>query len=227
MNVSMKKTIIACKTIEKELETVLACQEERPEIHWLESGLHNVPKKLNARIQEELDKCEGCDCVLMAMGTCGNSVAGLRTGDYLTVIPRVDDCISLLMGSMEVRKACKATYFMTEGWLSGERNIWREYEYCVEKFGEETGKQVFDMMFRNYNAVALLDTGCFDAEKAEAETREIAARLNLAYERISGTLSYIAELLKEGWSEERFILIPPCSVICEEDCNLTYSPPEN
>lgn len=216
----MKRILIACKTLENELNKVLEKYPEQTDIRWIESGLHNVPKKLTARLQEELDKCTDCDEVLLVMGICGNSVVGLKTGDFTMIIPRVDDCISLLIGSMKERQSYKATYFMTEGWLAGERNIWKEYEYCTERFGEETGKLVFDEMFRNYKNVALLDTGCFDFEKAQAETKQIADKLNLDYKSIPGTLSYMDEFLRDNHSAERFIIIPPHSTVTDEDCML-------
>ena len=80
---------------------------------WLESGLHNWPDKLQNRIQELLDQCQSYDTVLLAMSFCGNSVAGLETRDFQLVIPRSDDCITLLLGSLTRRQEAKATSLHT------------------------------------------------------------------------------------------------------------------
>lgn len=216
----MKKTLIACRTIENELNKVLEKRKEAFEIRWLEAGLHDVPQKLNARLQQEIDACTGCDAALLLMGTCGNSIVGIKSNDIQLVIPRVDDCISFLMGSQSKRKNHKNTYFMTGGWLKGERNIMKEYEYCIQKYGAETGNVIFDMMFRNYEYLALLDTGAFDTEKAQEETLHICDTLKFKYKKIDGTLSYIEEMLDEKWSSERYIIIPPGHTVTMEDCRL-------
>ena len=46
----MEPIIIGCKTIEQELLTAMARQSCRWDVLWLESGLHNWPKKLNRRV---------------------------------------------------------------------------------------------------------------------------------------------------------------------------------
>ena len=146
----MNTVIIACQTLQNELEAAMAACNFSCEIRWIESGLHNVPKKLHATLQEHLDQCDGFDTVLLVMGYCGNSVADIETHDFQLVIPRVDDCISLLLGSVTSRRRQSAggcTYFMTEGWLQGERNIWKEYEYAINKYGPELGQEIFDTMF--------------------------------------------------------------------------------
>lgn len=216
----MKAVIISCKTIENELLSAMKDLNCEYRVLWLESGLHNVPKQLNARLQELLDNCREYDTVLLAMSFCGNSLIGLRTHDFQLVVPRCDDCITLLLGSPERRQEISATYFLTEGWLQGERNIWVEYENCIQKYGEKRGKKIFSVMLANYRNLALLDTGCFDKEKTEAETRKIAQELGLEYTEIKGTLQYIKELLSGCWPEQRFLRIPPNSVVSYDACTL-------
>ena len=103
----MKSTIIACKTLEEELLYVMESLSMHPPVVWLESGLHNNPAHLHERLQEELDKITGQELVIMAFGFCGNSVLHLKTGNYTLILPRVDDCISLLLGSVSVKAALK------------------------------------------------------------------------------------------------------------------------
>lgn len=216
----MSTLIVSCKTIEPELrkamEEIGCCYEVR----WLESGLHNVPKNLNTRIQEILDESSSYSTILLAMSFCGNSVVGLRTGDFQLVIPRCDDCISLLVGSVKKRTEYFATYFLTEGWLKGERNIWREYEECVKKYGARRAKWIFSAMLANYQNLALLDTGCIMRDALEEEVRKIADKLELQYVSIPGTLDYIKELLSGPWTEERFVTVPPHCTLPESACTL-------
>lgn len=208
----MATAVIACRTIEDELTALIQRTRSPHDIIWIEAGLHNDPVKLHNRLQEELDRCDGSyDTVLLCMGTCGNSVKDLHTGSFSLVLPRVDDCITLLLGSMNTRRAANSagTYFMTEGWLRGERNIWKEYEYAIQKYGEKRGKRIFDVMFANYHHLKLVDTGCYDMAAAEAEARKMAEALHMEYGVLPGTLSYMAQLLTGPWPGEQFIVVPP------------------
>lgn len=216
----MPTQIISCKTIEPELRSAMEQTGCQYEVLWLESGLHNVPRKLNEKLQEMLEQCNGADTVLLAMSFCGNSVVGLKTGNFRLVIPRSDDCITLLLGSFQERLRHKATYFLTEGWLKGERNLWREYEDCLRRYGEKRGKWIFATMLEHYRNLALVDTCCADREKLEAEVREIARKLELDYVRIPGTLDFVKQLLTGPWPEERFVVIPPHGEVTADDCRI-------
>ncbi len=215
----METVIVGCKTLENELLRAVEETGCSYEILWIESGLHNYPKKLNQVLQETLDGC-GARQGLAAMGFCGNSIENISTGDYTLIFPRVDDCISLLLGSCKRRMEISrehGTYFLTEGWLKGERNIWKEYEYTMDKYGEETGKEIFSMMLGNYRSLALLDTGCYSMEKAGAEAENIAKTLELEYKVLPATLDYMKKLLAGPWTEEEFLVIPPHSMVQGRD----------
>ncbi len=216
----MSLKIISCKTIEPELrramEQVGCCYE----VMLLESGLHNVPKKLNEKLQELLNQCDGCDTVLLAMSFCGNSVVGLKTGSFQLVMPRSDDCITLLLGSLKERMQHKATYFLTEGWLAGERNLWREYEDCLKRYGEKRGKRIFAVMLEHYRYLALVNTGCETRLDLEAAVKSIAKKLGLEFIQLSGTLDHLKQLLTGPWTKDRFVVIAPHSQVQEQDCRL-------
>lgn len=218
--VPLNAVIISCKTIENELRTAMNQMQCHYPVLWLESGLHNWPDKLRQRIQELLDTCEAYDTVLLAMGFCGNSVVGLHTHGFRLVIPRCDDCITLLLGSPKRRLGLSGTYFLTEGWLEGEMNIWKEYRLCVSKYGEKRGRRIFQTMLAHYQNLALLDTGCRGCEKTEPEVKKTADALNLQYIKLEGTLDQIKELLASNWPEERFILVPPNSNVVPAMCTL-------
>lgn len=212
----MKTLIVGCRTIENELEKTIQKTGVEYDVVWVESGLHNVPKMLNAAIQDILDKTTGYSLALLAMGYCGNSLSGLCSSDKILIIPRVDDCISLLIGSYKKRIAVAdsaSTYFLTPGWLKGERTIWHEYEYSLEKYGKETADSIFEMMLGHYKYLALLDTDCFDKLAAKAEVMGIARKLKLRYREIPGTLDYLIRLLTGPWSSDDFLVIPPGAVV--------------
>lgn len=210
----MKQIIIACNTLRDEVETVLRQEKLDIGVVWFPSGLHNVPAELNQRIQEELDKLPQCDHVLLAMAYCGNSIAGVKTRDFTLTVPRVDDCISLLLGRVKTRvEDYKGVYFMTAGWLRGERNMMTEYRYTLEKYGPRRGERIFQALFRNYTDMAMLDSGCFDKAAVEEEMRRSAETLKLGYREIPGDLTMLRQLLTGPWPEDKYLTVEPNSTI--------------
>ncbi len=209
----MKTAVVACRTLEDELSVAREKTGRAYETFWIESGLHNTPHRLLERVQAALDGCAGFSRVLLAFGFCGNAMAGLRTGDFELVLPRADDCISLLLSSPARRASILHTYFLTRGWLRGERTLWDEYQYAVAKYGEETGRALFAELLAGYRYLGVIDTGCYPLSEIEAQTARIAGGLGLERTVLSGSPDYLCELLAGPWEESRFLVFPPGAVI--------------
>ena len=207
----MKTVIVSCKTLELELDSALKELDIHFPILWLESGLHSAPKKLKARLQQILDEIQA-DRVLLVMGFCGNSVQGITARDFELIVPKVDDCISLLLGSVEERTKISGlydAYFLTEGWLRGERNLWVEYQYALDKYGEEQAREIADALYGHYRTLALLDSGVSPIEQLVDTTEVIAETLNLKQQIIPASTAYIKHLLTGPWSDEMFLIKAP------------------
>ena len=218
----MKTVLVACKTIEDELMLALSkCGVEYP-IEWLESGLHSVPKNLNSKLQEILDNIQA-DRVLVVLGFCGNSIQDIKVGNFEMIVPRVDDCISLLLGSVKARVEVSRehnAYFLTDGWLRGERNVWVEYQRTLEKYGEKRAQSIAKSMFGHYRSLCLLDCGAMPIDKLVEDTKIMAESLNLEQKVIPATVEYIQKLLTGPWPEENFIVKKPGETIVVEDLYL-------
>lgn len=212
----MRRIILACETIKDEVEHVMRLTHCNYNVKWIESGLHNSPVKLNARLQEELDKLNHYDQILMAFGSCGKAVHGLKSGNFEIILPLVDDCFTLLLGSKEIRDKINEetpTYFLTEGWLRGERNIWIEYEYALKKYGEKSGRSIMALVLGNYKRLSVIGLGCNNMTALISQTRRIASELKLDHEVLSGSVDYLTELLTCDWSDDRFLIVPRYSQI--------------
>lgn len=208
----METVVVACETIQNELKQAMEDAGKSYPVIWIESGLHNDPQKLNARLNEVINQIDQAKRVLLAMGFCGNSLNGLESGEFELVVPRVDDCITLLLGSIKKRREVSresAAYFLTSGWLKGERNIWVEYQYMVKKYGEESAKNIGQMMYKHYRTLALLDSGVDPIEKLIEDTKVIADTLELEQKVIPGTLNYLKLLLEGPWDKDHFIIKHP------------------
>jgi len=207
----MTTEIVSCRTLEAELTKAMRDTGTDFPVHWLESGLHDTPRKLTAAFEALFAELRA-DRVLLAMGYCGNSVAGLRAGAFELIIPRADDCITLLLGSHARREEIgreKAAYFLTEGWMRGDRNLWAEYQAMVEDYGEELARELAADIYAPYRTLALLDSGVEPVEPLVEKTRIIAETLRFRQEVVPATLSFLEQLLTGPWPETRFLRIPP------------------
>ena len=217
----MKTAVIACKTIEDELRFAMDKTCTTYPIVWLEQGLHNVPEMLKSALQTALDEV-GAERVLLAMGFCGNAICGVSVPVKELIIPRVDDCISLLLGSVKRRLEVSrehAAYFFTEGWLRGERNIWVEHQHMLELYGEELTEELEKDMFGHYQTLGLLDCGIKPVEPLVESTKMIAEGLHLTQRVIPATTQYLSDLLTGPWPPERFLTMRG-GTIGEEDLTL-------
>ncbi|MDO5409205.1 MAG: DUF1638 domain-containing protein [Lachnospiraceae bacterium] len=185
-------------------------------IIWIESGLHNTPKKLHKRIQKELDQISQTDILLLGFGQCGNSLNNILTGNYETILPRTDDCISLFFGSDAARNAYGQNHraiYLTAGWMRGEQNILKEYAHAYKRFGAESAKDLMHMMYDHYQELVLLDTGIYSIDQLYEETADIEKITDLKRVVLPATLSYLEKLLLGPWKNEEFYHFKPNSTI--------------
>ena len=224
-NRAMDTCVISCGTIRREVEKAYRDTGVSYPIFWLESGLHNWPEDLRAALQDKLREAKGYSRVLLAMGFCGNAICGLRAEDGELVIPRVDDCISLLLGSvarrMELVKGC-GTYFLTEGWLHGEQSLWWEYQYTVKKYGERRGKAVMRYMLQHYKRLGIIDSGAYPLEEILDETQKVADTLGLRREVLPGDDSFLRRIFSGPWDEKHFLILPPHTEIQSKHLSTVY-----
>ena len=156
----------------------------------------------------------------MPLGQCGNSLIGLECGDFELVMPKVDDCLSLLIGSTaeKARIAAKdRAYFLTEGWLRGESTIMSQYRRSVEKYGEDTALSIMEMMYEHYSTMGLIDAGAAPIDRLYEASSEISELLGLTRKVYPGTVSYIEQLLTGPWDSDRFIVKHAHEIITADD----------
>ena len=218
----MKTVVIACKTIEDELNHAMRRVGCDYPVLWLEQGLHNVPQRLMEAVRDALEG-SGADRALLAMGFCGNALLGMKTPVAEMIFPRVDDCISLLLGSVQRRLEISgeyAAYFFTEGWLRGERNIWVEHQYMLETYGEEITAELEESMYGHYRTLGLLDCGIKPMDALMEGTRMIAEGLHLRQQIIPASVAYLEQLLTGPWPEDRFVCLRGGEEITSETLTL-------
>lgn len=220
----VRACVIACKVLEEEISR-LAPADYR--LCFLDQGLHRSPEQLRLALQEALNAARDCDLVVLGYGYCGGALEGLRALTAPLVVPRVDDCLTLLLGSHAARRQWgQDAYFLSAGWLAGEGNIIWEYERCLSRYGEERGSRLMRQLFRHYRRLVFINTGRQGEEAARGAARELAGKLGLEFLSCEGRGDYLEELLRGPWEEgEKFVRVPPGGEVSLTLCALAESRP--
>jgi hypothetical protein len=205
--------LVACETIRDEILRSLDALGLKFTVVWLEGGLHNAPERLRKRLQGVLSDSDGaCERLLIAMGYCGGGLRDLTTGNYETVVPLTDDCLSLLLGSHSARRKASvpATYFLTGGWLSHEMNVVSSYEKAILRFDPGTALRLNKVLLEGYSRFGLLNTGVYDLKDAKTRVLPLARGLDLKVEVINSDLSWLHQFLKGPYdNRDLFLRVPP------------------
>ena len=207
----MKTVVLACETIAEEIMLAASTVKSPFPIVWVESGLHNNPDKLRKQIQADIDRIDNADYILMLFGYCGNSLLDLVCLKSRLVIPKADDCISLLLGGNTERNRLNKqamAYFLTNGWLRHENNLWNEYQQCLAKYGPERTRNLYRIMLNNYKNLNVIATGAYDLHKLTPLTEKIAEALDLNHTVVKGSLRLVEKALAGQWDDEFIILEP-------------------
>ena len=207
----MSPLLLACNTIREEICTVAENMQAEMPMIFLESGLHIFPEMLRQRLQAEIDGVgQEVSHILLGFGFCGNALVGLHSANKTLVVPKVDDCITLLLGSIARRMEINrdGAYFLTRGWLDNRVTIWDEYQRCLKQYGEKKTRIIMQSMMGQYHRLVLLDTGLPEGGDWRETADRIAAAFALEKVEIKGTYALIEKLLSGAWDED-FLVIKP------------------
>jgi hypothetical protein len=201
----MSTIIVACNTIADELNLAIKATGVTHPVLWIDSKLHTKPEKLQEQIQGAISRISNVSTIILAFGYCGNALVGIKSDHARLIFPKTEDCISLLLGSAERRRALSketCSYFLTRGWLESENNLADEYAYCVKRFGPERALKVMRAMLKNYQHLTLIDTGAYDIKLLQLKTEGLANTLGLCHKVVEGSQRLFHKLLTGPWDEE-------------------------
>lgn len=207
----MSEIMIACGMLRDELELAMDRTGVRPEIVWMEKGLHDKPQNLRTALQAEIDRLSpDHDSILLALCYCGGALDGVGSQTATLAVPRFDDCTRMLLAHTPGQRNladCHCLYF-TRQWLDSERFIGRDYDVHLKRYGAEKATYIYQAMLANYRALCMVDTKAYPLSECEAFAQETAKKLNLAYEVQPGTIRILEKLLLRQLDEEFCICKP-------------------
>jgi hypothetical protein len=203
----MNYAVIACQTLGDELTKAIHDTGCRYPVFWVDSEYHLDPNKLREKLQQEIDSLQDFDCVLLAYGSCGNGLVDLAATTADLIIPRTDDCISMVLSEPgKTFDRLKETYFLTKGWMEGSKGLLNEYRSAMERYGEARTKRIFGLMLKHYQKLLVIDTKAYNIDEWMHKAQEIAEITNLQLETTDGSIWFLKQLLT-GPYDENFCVI--------------------
>jgi hypothetical protein len=170
-------------------------------VTYMDYGLHMLPRRMTTTLQDTIQCIEEPSLVVLGYGLCGNGLRGIKAGRHCLLVPRVSDCIALLLGSHEAYKkefsAVPGTYYLSRGWLEAGSHPLSEYEGYVDKYGAERAMWLMDQQYQNYERLVLVAHSQAELDACRPQAREIArfcARWDMRLEEILGSDGYVRQL---------------------------------
>jgi hypothetical protein len=224
----LQLSVIACPSLQPELEMLAAKCGSTISFQRLEMGLHErSADELRLALQLAIDQTEEGDAIAIGYGLCNRGVIGLKARHLPLVLPRSHDCIGILLGSSkrylgELEKQ-PGTYFQSAGWLKCTRDARQpeftfgpnsnvSYERLVSLYGEEAASYLseqFEGFTRHYRRLAYIASPVDAASQWEQQARDIAAKRNWNYVRLEGDPSWLERLLTGAWNDDEFLIVRP------------------
>lgn len=202
--------IMACATV---IEEMLPLLPEGMQHQIFDFGLHVNPEKLRRTLQEAIDAVSGqYETVILGYGLCSQAVIGIQANGCQLVVPRVDDCIAIFLGSRSAYTTqCHiepGTYYLTKGWIEVGDTPFAEHDRMIQRYGHERAERIMNLMLANYKRLALINTGQYELERYREYARRTAERFGLRYEEIEGSNTLVQKMIYGPWDDE-FVVIQP------------------
>jgi hypothetical protein len=206
--------LIACATV---IEEMLPLMPPSMQYQKLDFGLHVNPKELKITLQEAIkSSSSSADFLILGYGLCSQAVVGLKAENCSLIIPRVDDCIAIFLGSadkyQQQLRHVPGTYYLTKGWIESGDTPFDEYNNLEKMYGIGRAREILSKILKNYTRLALINTGQYKIDNYREHARGLASRFDLQFEEIPGSDSLIKAMLYGPW-DDRFVVAGPHQTI--------------
>jgi hypothetical protein len=201
--------ILACAVMERELRQF---RNGRMEFKFLDYGLHRTPENMARALQAEIRQVSDQDYegIVLGYGLCSNGIVGVHSKRQTLIIPRIHDCITLFLGSLEMYRHQSSehpgTYYLTPGWIEKGQTPMSKFEDYARSYGEETARWVLHEEMKHYTRIAFIDSGIYNIEAYRTIARQNAELLGVSYEELKGSPKLFKTLLRGPW-EENFLVL--------------------
>lgn len=208
----MNAIILACTSLEEFIEQAQRNAGTNYPIWRLDKSFHRDPKLMRQQILKALAEIpEEYDTILVAMGYCGGSWEDVPA-ERKIVIPRVDDCISVLMTVDDMyipnRKSEGSLYIKDENPASiSFRSIFENYTRDMDP---EAADEIHQSWKNTYSGMKVIDTGLYECHTGNymKSVYDDADWLEAGVEYVPGGVLLLEKLVSGKW-DEQFAVIEP------------------
>lgn len=205
--------VIGCATVMEEITPLLP-----PTVSYqvLDFGLHVNPRELRMSLQYAINNLTyRVRNIILGYGLCSQAILGLKAEYSRLIIPKIDDCIAIFLGSgaaySRQQKNVPGTYYLTKGWMKTALTPFDEFEEIVRKYGISKAHRIMEQILKNYTRLAFINTGS-KLETYHEKARNIAQRFSLQYEEIEGSNALAKKMIYGPWDSD-FIIAEPREMI--------------
>lgn len=206
--------LIACRALAHILEPLLP---PGLPLTIMDIGLHLHPDGLRQKLNETVAQVEEeGGRVILGYGLCGRALEGVCSAKSTLVLPKVDDCVGMLLGSRQRHRLVlgqhAGCYFLEPTWLDTEMNIFEQMKKQMERIPPNRRESIIRMALKHYDTLALLRGQGGDPVAAQ-RCLDLAGQNGLRFMELDTDLGLVHRLLEGPWDSEDFVVAPPGSPI--------------
>ncbi len=209
----MSKTVIlSCTSLKDYVELAQKKLNTDYPVIYLSRLYHRDPAEMRQHIISALEGLDPeVETVLVSMGFCGGSWDKVKVPCRL-VIPRIDDCISLLLQTTDepVSNLKKPDCLYVKDKDPGKENFKSIFDHMTQGIDEETKKRYHEDWMRYYREIDILETEINDSrrlEYAEAVKKD-ADWLHAEMAYVPGGIHLLEKLISGNWDAQFMVFEP-------------------
>lgn len=216
----MNAVILACSSLNRHVDAAQEKMNTGYPVVNVDRKYHEDPKQMREQLIEKLRSLPTeIDTVLVAMGFCGGSWEAIPFEKRI-VIPRVDDCITLLLHMDDIwhLNLKKEGHLYLRDSDTAEYSLEAMQRKLCEQYGGMNGSMIFNSMFANYTNVDIIDTGVYDcySEEYVIEAQKNADLIRGILDYVEGSNLLLEKLVSGRW-DRQFLVFESGQMISEKD----------
>ena len=204
--------ILTCSSLQMYVDLAQQHMKTNYPVITIDRIYHVEPEQMKKVIQEELEQRKlKIDTLLVAMGFCGGAWDQV-TALVRTVIPRVDDCVSLLLATdddyVPNRKETGHLYlYEKDPEQFSATALLQDYGKASDEFRGMDKEFLFHMWFDQYHYLDIIDTGynpCYEEAYVE-KAQENADKIHATLDYVQGSNRILEKLVSGQWDDQFLI----------------------
>lgn len=212
--------VLCCTSLRSHLDAAQRKMGTGLPVRELDWACHTEPTLLHDTLVEIMRTLpHGVTTVLSCVCACGGVWEGIRL-PCRTVLPRVDDCVTLLLQTDDTLrpdvKLAGHIYFRDSD--RGEHSVAGFKDDICRRYGMEIGTSIFGSFMQDYTNADMIDTGAYDCydEAFVAEMQQCADLIRCDLDYVTGSNRMLEKLVSGRW-DSQFLVRETGHIMADRD----------